>query len=135
VPLVFDTDRFKEAWKCWRDHRKKLRKPMTEKAEELAMAKLKDLTETEAIRWIYHAIDKGWQGLYKPDDAQLKRGQMTPDYQNEIRAIRGNPDEEGDLMRLFEKIRQNHGPDVLKTVKEKANNAGLITRSGNRWVL
>lgn len=48
------------------DHRKKMRKPMTDKAIELFIKKLQGLDNTEAgqIELINNAIEKGWQSVY-----------------------------------------------------------------------
>lgn len=67
VVLPFESTAFSEAWSAWREHRRKIRKPMTNRAETLALGKLPK-AEAEAIRWIDTAIEKGWQGIYEPQD-------------------------------------------------------------------
>jgi hypothetical protein len=45
---------------------------MTARAEELAIKKLPAL-ESEAIRWIDNAVEKGWQGIYDPGANDRKK--------------------------------------------------------------
>ena len=74
VVLPFTSPAFTEAWRNWKEHRRRIRKPMTDHAQELALGKLpKD--EATAIRWIDHAIEKGWQGIYDPQAGARKTAQ------------------------------------------------------------
>ena len=66
VVLPFESDTFKTAWQDWRDQRKAIKKPMTHKAEMLALKGL-PTDEAEAIRWIENAIMRGWQGIFEPN--------------------------------------------------------------------
>lgn len=55
-------------WTAFKEHRRRLRKPMTPRAETLAINELarlvaKGYTATELIN---HAILKGWQSIYEP---------------------------------------------------------------------
>ena len=80
VDLPFNSEAFNAAWKDWRDHRKAMKRAMTPRAEQLAINKLPG-NEAEAIRWINHAIEKGWQGIYEPkgkkqpDDIHMESGE------------------------------------------------------------
>jgi hypothetical protein len=78
VSLPFESDNFKSAWKAWKEHRRRIRKPMTDRAQELILKKLpKD--EATAIAWINNAIEKGWQGIYEPkQDGYGKTAQSSP---------------------------------------------------------
>ena len=79
VALPFDSTAFAEAWRNWKEHRRRIRKPMTDHAQELALGKLpKD--EATAIRWIDHAIEKGWQGIYDPQGQTTIATEGKPKY-------------------------------------------------------
>lgn len=58
-----------EAIANFKDHRKKMRKPMTDKAVELFTARLNKLTTDprRQIELINTAIERGWQTVYLPD--------------------------------------------------------------------
>ena len=55
-------------WKDFCDHRKKLRKPMTPRAEELVIKKLEYLQNQghNPTHLIMTAIESGWQTVYEP---------------------------------------------------------------------
>lgn len=55
-----------EALTAFEDHRKKLHKPMTDKAKELLLSKLSKLakTEQEQIAILNQSIMNGWQGIF-----------------------------------------------------------------------
>ena len=55
-------------WKDWVDHRKSIRKPMTQRAAELSIGQLDDLRSKGFTpkQVIENAIVCGWQGLYAP---------------------------------------------------------------------
>lgn len=55
-----------EALSDFAEHRKKLHKPMTEKAKELLLRKLEKLggTEQERIAILNQSIENGWQGVF-----------------------------------------------------------------------
>lgn len=72
VALPFKSSEFSAAWSAFREHRARLRKPMTARAQELNLAKVAKLSEAEAIRWINTAVERGWQGLYEPTGGQQK---------------------------------------------------------------
>ena len=57
-----------KAFRDFVEHRKQIRKPMSDKAVELAMEKLKNLSGGDndlAIRIINQSIGQGWQGLFE----------------------------------------------------------------------
>jgi len=68
VEMPFDSEAFRDAWRAWVDHRKQLRKPMTDRAQRLIIGKL-PATESEAIRWIDNAIERGWLGIFDPSNS------------------------------------------------------------------
>jgi len=68
-------DEFDIAIGFFKDHRKKLKKPMSDHAIELLKTKLETLApndKKQQIALINHAIEKGWQGVYPMDN--LKKG-------------------------------------------------------------
>ena len=54
-------------WTDYLEHRKKLRKPMTERAKELAINKLRELKElgNDPQEVLQQSIVNGWQGLFE----------------------------------------------------------------------
>lgn len=77
VELPFDTPAFIESWKGYVDHRRRLRKPMTDRAQRLALSKL-PASEAEAIRWVDNAVQMGWQGIFEPKEATAPRKPAKP---------------------------------------------------------
>jgi uncharacterized protein YdaU (DUF1376 family) len=69
VELPFKSESFVKVWGAWKEHRRKIHKPMTDYAQRLALAKL-PIGEVEAIKWIENAIERGWQGIYEPTEGQ-----------------------------------------------------------------
>jgi DNA-binding PadR family transcriptional regulator len=55
-----------EAWKDFEEHRRKLRKPMTDKAKALILSKLMEYgkTDEEKIAILNQSIERGWQGVF-----------------------------------------------------------------------
>lgn len=53
------------AWNDWVEHRKQLRKPLTQKAIEKQIQFLRGRAENEIILILNTAIEKNWQGLYE----------------------------------------------------------------------
>ena len=76
VPETIDS----EHWKAWEEHRKKLRKPMTDHARNLTVSKLEKLSLQghSPNDLIDLAIERGWQGIYAPSD-NGSRGQSKAD--------------------------------------------------------
>lgn len=61
----FESDSLNDAFVDFKKHRKQLKKPMTERAIELAVKKLKKETEQTAIKMIENSIENGWSGLFE----------------------------------------------------------------------
>lgn len=60
----------KQLWQSWIDHRKQMRKPMTEKAVEISVKRLNEFrarghTPKQVIEL---AIERGWVGLFEPSE-------------------------------------------------------------------
>jgi len=58
----------KEDWKDFKDHRNKIRKPMTQRAEEILIAKLNHFRDEgyNPRHLLITAIERGWQTVYEP---------------------------------------------------------------------
>ena len=65
-----------EALNAFADHRKKLKKPMTDRAKELMLSKLSKMarTEQEQIAILNQSIVNGWQGIF-PLGGERKQNQ------------------------------------------------------------
>lgn len=72
LPLAFPEGITEQDWQAFRDHRNKQRKPMTPKAEQLALAKLHDLVRQgyDPTRTLNHAIEAGWLTFFPRDDCR-----------------------------------------------------------------
>lgn len=72
------------------EHRKKLKKPMTDYAVELMLKKLNKLSDSvpEQIEIINHAIERGWLGIFpmQKDKEQPKRTGETKNNYNDFMA-------------------------------------------------
>lgn len=66
-----------EALAAFAEHRKKLKKPMTERAKELMLSKLSKMarTEHEQIAILNQSIVNGWQGIFPLGGDRGKRNQ------------------------------------------------------------
>jgi uncharacterized protein YdaU (DUF1376 family) len=80
LPSSLDTPAFRQAWTEWQAHLKhKGRKCGTPEALRKHLEKLSPLGEAEAIRWLHHAIFRGWQAPFQPrGDGWEKKVQPTP---------------------------------------------------------
>jgi hypothetical protein len=68
------------AVKAFCDHRKKLRKPMTDHAIDLFRKRLEELApsnEEKQIELINTAIERGWQTVYIPDEKKPSARKLT----------------------------------------------------------
>lgn len=64
-----------DAWSAFEDSRKKLRKPLTDRARQLAVAELQRLRDQghDPIAVIESAVLHGWQTFYPPKDSRPDR--------------------------------------------------------------
>lgn len=70
----------KEAIESFCDHRKKMRKPMTDYAIDLFRKRLQELApsnEEKQIELINTAIERGWQTVYLPDEKKPSARKLT----------------------------------------------------------
>ncbi len=69
-----------EALKAFEEHRKKLHKPMTDRAKELLLSKLSKLasTEQEQIEILNQSIVNGWQGVFALGGDKKKQSYNRP---------------------------------------------------------
>lgn len=59
---ILESDEFQKIWNEFKQHRRKLRKPLTPKAESLILSKLKQ-QPARAIKALEIVIEKGWQSF------------------------------------------------------------------------
>lgn len=65
-----------EAVRAFQEHRKKLKKPMTDRALKLNLKKARDLSDGTTkgiIELLDLAIEKGWQGVYLPKEDKYEQ--------------------------------------------------------------
>lgn len=68
VPTCLDTTAFELAWHLWEDHRRDIRKPLTETSIRQQLKKLSALGHDRAIAAIEHSVANGWQGIFEPSE-------------------------------------------------------------------
>lgn len=71
IPPELDGPEFRAAWDAWAKERRARGKKLTAQAARLQLAKLEKEAKDSATaaEWIYFAIEKGWQGIYRPKDS------------------------------------------------------------------
>jgi hypothetical protein len=69
LPEVLQTQAFRESWAAYEQHRREIKKPLTQTAGDRALKRLAKAGEQEAIARIERSIGNGWQGLFFPGDA------------------------------------------------------------------
>ena len=75
ISLPFDSERFAEAWGQFVKYRIEQKKKMSPRSQRMALKKIQNITEGEAITTIESSIANGWTGLF-PDktDADPETG-------------------------------------------------------------
>lgn len=76
LPSELNQDFVQEAFRDFREHRRKLRKPMTTKAEEMIIADLAKLAKGDAVaavKILEQSIKNGWQGVFPLKDKPEKK--------------------------------------------------------------
>jgi hypothetical protein len=63
LPEQLQTERFREAWAGWVQHRKEIRKKLTPTSVGQQIKTLGEMGESRAVECIRHTIEKGWTGL------------------------------------------------------------------------
>lgn len=78
-PLTLPAGVEEQRWAAFREHRKKLRKPMTAYAEQRALDTLVGLVGQgyDAAKLIDAAIERGWQTFYPRDDCRAPGAQLA----------------------------------------------------------
>ena len=77
LPSELNQDFVQEAFRDFREHRRKLRKPMTTKAEEMIIADLAKLAKGDAVaavKILEQSIKNGWQGVFPLKEDKPQRG-------------------------------------------------------------
>lgn len=64
----FESERFRQAWTNWEDHRRQKKKPLTPTTIVEQFKYLASLGESEAIKTLEFSTRQGWEGLYPPKD-------------------------------------------------------------------
>jgi len=83
IPENINSEKFRNAWRDWIEHRKQKRKTITEAQAKKQLAALATWGEDKAIIAIENSIRNGWQGLFEPKPDQAGEsdadGCMQPD--------------------------------------------------------
>jgi hypothetical protein len=66
IPGELDSAEFRAAWDQWQQHRRELKKPLTQTATQKQLAKLARMGERRAIAALEHSAANGWQGIFEP---------------------------------------------------------------------
>lgn len=78
IPKALDTEGFRQAWELWQTHRKEIRKPLKPTTTKLQLAKLESMGPHRAIAAIRYSIEKGWQGIYEPENSNGSFAPLFP---------------------------------------------------------
>ena len=62
---ILDTEKFRDAWKEWAQHRREIGKPLKPTMVGKQMRKLKQMGCNRAIAAIEHSVTNGWTGIYE----------------------------------------------------------------------
>lgn len=80
IPLLLQTDEFKESWQTWICHLKQKRKSLTALSASRQLNTLLDAgSPGEAIRWINNAIERNWQSIFPPSGSIPKQSKESAD--------------------------------------------------------
>jgi hypothetical protein len=66
LPLPFQSEQFRVAWKAWIDYRRERRITLTPSTMRGQLQKLSRFGESGAIESIANSIENGWSGLFPP---------------------------------------------------------------------
>jgi hypothetical protein len=67
IPQSLVNPEFESNWKDWIDHRRQIKKPMTELATVRLLKKFADWGSSRSIAAINHTIENGWVGIREPE--------------------------------------------------------------------
>lgn len=73
VPEALDTQNFRRAWEDWKKYRRQARKPLTPISVERQFAMLSRLGADAAVASIEQSIERGWQGLFEPQNGTASK--------------------------------------------------------------
>lgn len=73
VPEALDTQNFRKAWEDWKKYRRQARKPLTPISVERQFAMLSRLGADAAVASIEQSIERGWQGLFEPQNGTASK--------------------------------------------------------------
>lgn len=68
IEAVTDQPEIITAWRSWIQHRKEIKKPLTGETAKRQIAKLKEWGPARFLAALEHSTEKGWQGLFEPND-------------------------------------------------------------------
>lgn len=63
-PLALNTPEFQAAWKEWVEHRREIRKPLTERSAAMSLKRCEQLGHDNAIAAIEHSISGSYQAIF-----------------------------------------------------------------------
>jgi hypothetical protein len=72
LPLPFDDPDFADAWNDWQQHRREKKKPLTPTSIKLQFKTLKEMGVDRAIKAIDFSIEKGYTGIFEPNQTPSK---------------------------------------------------------------
>jgi len=103
IPAELDTEEVVAAWNEFKQHRKEIKKKMTQRAEKMMLKQLLDLSDgdpAKAVKILEQSMANGWQGIF-----ELKGSNYGTNQQNNRRnAKAGGATTSADLERTFRKI-------------------------------
>ena len=94
-------------WQRYREHRVKIKKPMTEYAEQLNINKLELIMQVRGLsqqKIINNVIERGWQGIFPPTDS--KPDPPNQPYVADMPADTDGTEKYRDISKLANKIKE-----------------------------
>lgn len=67
IPLDLQTDAFASAWSDFKQHRKQIGHPMTERAERMILKRCQGWGDWYARILVLMSVEKGWRDVFEPD--------------------------------------------------------------------
>lgn len=67
IPLPFDSEKFREAWNQWLEHKREIKQKMPQTTIKRQFDQIKKWGELKSIQAIHLAIQNNWRGLFEPN--------------------------------------------------------------------
>ena len=121
----FDDDMFLKAWSEFAEHRREIKHPMSERAANLILAKLKKFSVEVGVEAINRSISSGWRDVFPEKAGQDKPGKRRNERPSSISLAQDWFGNSPEAVALREKKKQEMIDSFYK--KPKALEAKIVT--------